>query len=765
MATSTSTAPTISRPPSTAPARPFPTLSLFAIYSSTPLFPSGTAHEKHRSDAEVEASKVLYFAAPEDDPEVLTKERKARLMGTVMGMADFARMLSQAEDTPSVRSVHSLKSRMVWLEPEPGLFIHASIALPRTRRTRAASNATTASGVSSNSTANASTPSPVMLDDAALLARLELGYRTFRLQFGSFGRLLKEGGREGLVECLEGFWGQWLLRWNVGRGTSDQVERVVGGLQNSPYCTTTTAAQLAPLLAQFTASNPSVLPILLHGSTPLYLPSLNPPFTPTHLSPNLPSSSSSTHDDDRPARDPPPPLTETDLVALVEYVAAAIPSTLSIAVNPDSTTSRGRLGKDEKSAIKADDTVSSTSRWASYYTLGLGLPGSTMPTLPAIPPMSIPTLPNMPGLPSMPAMPSIPSIPIPGLSSSPSGSVSTTGGEKEKSSGGWGLRNVSWGLGLKGHNKKSSLSKAEPLPPPVPPVPGPTETQDDERTPTIPQLGEGDHERTPTLPQLEPNTTELPSFDGSYSPPASSALSGLAINVDELSLAEAMGDDESLIESARGAGSVEEVEDDEEEQEGRKMVEGKKLWCGNGVEGEEQEMEVRSFVRGSLTLTLASSPISDEDRMAWLQLKSSRLLEAVETVLEAAVPISTTFYHRHIIKTGSLTRTHGWPSDEEHWSGKPAGDDEEVAATLFDCIRGLETYPPILETFVRVSSSQWIVSRRSPDAVVSPFTSTAVSPTDFFAVLPGKVGKDGSLIDAGEELRKLERAYPRAALA
>jgi hypothetical protein len=64
-------------------ARPFPTLSLFAIYSSKPLLDPSEKHE----DAALEASKILYLHTT--GPAVTT-ERKARVMGTVLGMADFA---------------------------------------------------------------------------------------------------------------------------------------------------------------------------------------------------------------------------------------------------------------------------------------------------------------------------------------------------------------------------------------------------------------------------------------------------------------------------------------------------------------------------------------------------------------------------------------------------------------------------------------------------------------------------------------------------
>lgn len=90
--------------------RPFPTLSLFSIYSSTPLLPNppvtpaadGGDDEQHQpDDATLEASKLLLFFSQDEADEPLTKERKARLMGTVMGMADFARSVSTAFEKAS----------------------------------------------------------------------------------------------------------------------------------------------------------------------------------------------------------------------------------------------------------------------------------------------------------------------------------------------------------------------------------------------------------------------------------------------------------------------------------------------------------------------------------------------------------------------------------------------------------------------------------------------------------------------------------------
>lgn len=74
-------------------ALPFPTLSLFAIYSAQPL-PESIPADARRNDAALEQSKVLFFSASEHEHEPITPERRARLMGTVVGMADFARCVS-----------------------------------------------------------------------------------------------------------------------------------------------------------------------------------------------------------------------------------------------------------------------------------------------------------------------------------------------------------------------------------------------------------------------------------------------------------------------------------------------------------------------------------------------------------------------------------------------------------------------------------------------------------------------------------------------
>lgn len=116
-------------------------LSLFAVYSAVPLL---LPHEvgKRLNDQEEVAAQLLYVRSPAEE---LTVERRGRLMGTVMGVAGFTqcvfliRLETRADGvgvelvhrTFGVKgaagemAVHSSRRRMVWIEPEPGFFIHA----------------------------------------------------------------------------------------------------------------------------------------------------------------------------------------------------------------------------------------------------------------------------------------------------------------------------------------------------------------------------------------------------------------------------------------------------------------------------------------------------------------------------------------------------------------------------------------------------------------------------------------------------------------
>lgn len=69
-------------------ALPFPVVSILCIYSSSTLPDADpTVQPEHQSEQQQEVNKLLFWNSQLQDISV---DRKARLMGTIRGMADFA---------------------------------------------------------------------------------------------------------------------------------------------------------------------------------------------------------------------------------------------------------------------------------------------------------------------------------------------------------------------------------------------------------------------------------------------------------------------------------------------------------------------------------------------------------------------------------------------------------------------------------------------------------------------------------------------------
>lgn len=149
-----------------------------------------------------------------------------------------------------------------------------------------------------------------------------------------------------------------------------------------------------------------------------------------------------------------------------------------------------------------------------------------------------------------------------------------------------------------------------------------------------------------------------------------------------------------------------------------------------------------------LTLALASPAIESS---SILDNKASKLLEAIESIVQDSPPLNTsttTSSHRTLIRTESYKSSNNWPTGNDAWSGRNSIEAQEVEGTLFDCYRSLQSEPKILETFIRLNSKHWIFASRHSEAISS-------ERKDVYAVLPSKIGKEGSFIDASEEIRKL----------
>ncbi|GAA5902156.1 hypothetical protein JCM8208_002491 [Rhodotorula glutinis] len=757
----------------------WPRLSLLAIYSETPIL--AEADEGARlDDAALEAAKVLCLVSP-GGGEALEGARRGRVMGTVMGVAAFARTLG-AVGQEAARAVHSSKRRMLWCEVEPGYFVHATIALPRTsRHSRRASAATTSSSASTS-------PPSFSLDDDVLLADLRHAYREYRLRHGSPGATLEQDGPDRLKERLDEFWRDWAERWEVtGERSPAPLERVLNALPKCTLLTPSTSPQLLPLLTQFAASNPSALPILLHDSTVLSLPDL----------------ASSARTSPRAGHTPPPPLADEDLLALVRYLHRLLPPR-SLAVHASSS-SVGDAHQPVTSSSVAGDA--STSSWAApFSSLASGMTSFLAPR-PMSFALSSPSSPSSPPASSGDASTASGRAPEDARGKSlRSGFASLRRAEKDVvaerqrdeerpissaseegraggaagagASAGWSLRSVSgsWsrlGFGA-GAAAPATVAKAQA----EAVAQGGGEEGGREAAALEPQPTEGDE---PTTAPVEPASAEAPSTGANeeYRSEPTTPLVELAPSVDVGELAEAMGaspaEERSEAAALAVGGAVRDaaVHDDVGEEQERSAEQQKtfELVCG-GEEGSEGEVRfhLRRYERGALTLGLAMMPKTDNAALAWLDSRAERLLEAVESLLEVVQPPVPAYPQQHFVKHGLLVSTFSpstsSPSIDTSPSagaaaagaGSASSTVEELAMTaaLLDAFRSVRSPTvPVLESLTRLAtpSTPWIVHRcTSTDASHSSSSSsspaphpagrptTASSATDVFAVLCGPSG-------------------------
>ncbi|GAA5979143.1 hypothetical protein JCM5350_007081 [Sporobolomyces pararoseus] len=774
---------------------PWPQLSILTVYSSTPLVDSSS---KKLSDEELEAAKILYFysSTTGTSGEEMTPERRRRLLGTVMGVADFAKTMTKNGKDNKIRSVKSSKRRMVWFEPENGFFIHATISVPRhsnsKRHGREASTATTSSSRSFPSDG----PS-VPLDDQLLINSLKLAYQTYRLQNGSISRRLEREGKEETMTSLNEFWNEWATKWDLSNEiTLEQaVQQVVAGLPMSPLLTPPTLDQLTPLLTQLSASSPSVSPFLLHASHILHIPSDPPNFLATSSStlesfvhlilalhtarllsllPSVPDNinsqslepSDSTLSSSSNWTSSALSYLDPRNVPLPSFPSTAASVTSSFLLNPFNTTATSTNPTDLRNDFKELRTQSrrqqhsrtdSNASVASSFVRG----GDTLRS-------------------KKEARKEV-------SESLDGGGKKPEGEEKESSGSGWGLRSVSksfsrLGAAFTGGSSHNGSGSSTPT--------VSTEVQPPNLSTSSVQQQNHESETTSTS-NLSKTDSALPNevLDSSIPPvvaegsqtPQTPAVE-LAPEVNEEDLQEAMKALEISTESTtvKGGSSQEQVPSDQEGSGSltENAVEPDQVLTLFGGE-EDQVFEVRLVERGVLTLALVtpsteatSTPPID---LELLKSRAGRLLEAVETILEAMTPpTSVSTQPRYAVKAEGRLFSRLTTSIGSKYGSDSETSDLETTCALLEAHRSLNSSPQILESLIRLpTSSNWLSLTRSFH-VFSSSTSTPIDPSrssteaedsekaiEVLAVLPAKNsrGRETTLVEAAEGARRIERKW------
>ncbi|GAA6016785.1 hypothetical protein JCM11491_001806 [Sporobolomyces phaffii] len=774
----------------TSTSTPWPHLSLFAVYSATPLVEPSSSK---LSDEELEAAKILYFHSTEYLGDTMTPERKRRLMGTVMGVADFAKMMTKTGHDNRIRSVKSSKRRMVWIEPEHGILIHATLAVPRHSSRRHARETSTATTSTSRSLSSDSPSTP--LDDQLVLSSLEKAYHSYRLQYGRITAKLGAAGKEETMGDLEAFWSQWVANWDLAAETDTKsaIQQVLGGFLMSPLLTPPLLAQFRPLVAQFSASNSSMLPILLHASHVLHLPDLSSSFLDSEsLGPlvdyllslhsvRLPSITAPTEnlDSNLLPRDAPVPSASSSNwtssalsyldprnVPLPAFSSAAASSFL---VNPfgtsldssSTTTGRNDLRKEfaqlrRESRRPTRDRTDSTTSFASATTDSGSLRSKKE-----------------------------------GNRHRREESASEASDRKEQAGGGggggggtgWGLRSVSKSWSKLGAAFTGATGGGATDVPPVPPLP----STDPSSAPAAPQTSTGtgaDPVEVLPVPQTtdgaSPTEDRPDSVDTEVATSPETPKVELAPEVNEEDLMEAMkglelrvgsaADNEMAAKAVGESAGGTKVETGKEEEEQDQVL---KLFGGKN----DESFEVRIIKRGTVTLALASLPAGPAVDLATVRNRASRMLEAVETLLEGAATTTVNpSQPSYIIKSDDSLHSHF--SDRAGFKGASDSEssresDLETTAAFLDAHRALNSSPRILESLTRLpTSSTWLSLSRSIHLLPPVLDQTSLergesAPAvhekmlEVVAVLPAKNSRarETTLVEAAEGARRIERKW------
>ncbi|KAN0063062.1 hypothetical protein ACQY0O_004225 [Thecaphora frezii] len=225
-APSTSSSPSGPTPPAAPPAYKPATLCYFTIFAPA-LRPTRAGSE----DAAAEAAQILFYTSRE---RAVSQDRMLRQIGIAKGLVEFgamvadanyrhaaerkpSRTLEMAPFRPRSWNVHSSKRRLVLLEVQQGVWIHASIDLPSTARKPAPGTAATDLSSAPNRRAKESRDyHDAWLSDDWIQESILSAWRDWRLLHGPPARILRgPNGRKALERALERYFSVWVWSWNL----------------------------------------------------------------------------------------------------------------------------------------------------------------------------------------------------------------------------------------------------------------------------------------------------------------------------------------------------------------------------------------------------------------------------------------------------------------------------------------------------------------------------------------------------------------------
>ncbi|KAL1922300.1 uncharacterized protein VTP21DRAFT_9839 [Calcarisporiella thermophila] len=164
-----------------------PSLSYFCIYNPT----LGTSEETSKD-------QLLYYAARKAVP----LDAKLKQVGLAQALVNFTRVFSQNKPC---ENVHTQKNRLVFLEAEPGFWIHMCIELGQMKKQGKDSSGKPKVNIEYLDHE---------LQDVTIRAALEQAYQIYKLFNGSFESTIRKQSIKHLQHRLEDFFGEWIWKWD-----------------------------------------------------------------------------------------------------------------------------------------------------------------------------------------------------------------------------------------------------------------------------------------------------------------------------------------------------------------------------------------------------------------------------------------------------------------------------------------------------------------------------------------------------------------------
>ena len=181
--------------------------------------PQEAAEDEDARETAREASQILFYTSR---ARAALKDRMLRQIGVAKGMIEFCSMVSQGSASEEVSgkgrtwNVHSSKRRMILVEVEAGVWVHASIDLPYTTRPPP-SNA-------DPRTKSTKEHHDTILPDAWLEESIRRAWRDWVLLNGCPAHILSQkAGRIGLERSLEKYFSVWAWSWDLELATNADV--------------------------------------------------------------------------------------------------------------------------------------------------------------------------------------------------------------------------------------------------------------------------------------------------------------------------------------------------------------------------------------------------------------------------------------------------------------------------------------------------------------------------------------------------------------